>query len=76
MEMLPVTSKAIKAVAYDPSTAILAVQFPDDDVYHFSGVEPEIYTNLLQAPSIGAYFNANVRQKYAGTLVPHTPKES
>ena len=38
-------------------------------LYRYDGVERKIYDEALQAPSIGKYLNANVKDKYTVTKV-------
>ena len=63
MSMMPVTSSAIAAVGFDGYT--LAVQFhTSDTVYLHHGVPYSIYLGLMQAHSMGAYYNQHIRRRY------------
>lgn len=61
--LIPVNSSAIAAVSYDGST--LCVQFrTSDTVYEHHGIPMSLYLALMNAPSMGAFYNKNIRGKY------------
>jgi len=61
--LMPVNSSVIRGVAYDGST--LAVRFRTrDPVYKHRDVPYAVYAGLMQAPSMGAYYNQHIRGKY------------
>ena len=61
--MIPVTSSAIRAVGYVGST--LAVLFhTSDTVYEHPGVPYSVYVGLMQADSMGAFYNRYIRGRY------------
>jgi hypothetical protein len=61
--MVLVNSSSIRAVGYDGYT--LAVQFhTSDTIYDHPGVPHSVYIGLMQASSMGAYYNRHIRGKY------------
>jgi hypothetical protein len=61
--MVSVNSSSIRAVGYDGYK--LAVQFhTSDTVYDHHGVPYSVYQELMQAPSMGFYYNRYIRGKY------------
>ena len=61
--MVLVNSSSIRAVGYDGYT--LAVQFhTSDTIYDHPGVPHSVYIGLMQASSMGAYYNRYIRGKY------------
>lgn len=63
MSLLFVSSSAIRAVGYDGHT--LAVQFTTSDtVYLHHGVPYAVYAALMQAESMGAFYNRHIRGRY------------
>ncbi len=42
----------------------LEIEFTDHSVYRYSGVPGTAYAALFSAPSIGAWFNYNIRNNY------------
>ena len=62
MIMLLVDSTAIRAVGYDGYT--LTVEFITGRVYDHPDVPEWVYHELMNASSIGAYYNRRIRGKY------------
>ena len=63
IDMIAVNSSAIRAVGYDGHT--LAVQFhTNNTVYCHHGVPYSVYSALMGASSMGAYYNRYIRGKY------------
>lgn len=67
MERTPVTSSNVAAVGYDPDTRTLEVEFKSGAAYSYSGVPAEIHRSLVESPSVGAYFSANIKDHYPTT---------
>ena len=64
MEMIRVSSSAIAAIGYDPSTGRMKVQFVQGDTYDFCGVPEGVFNGLLNARSKGSYYNDYIRDRY------------
>ena len=64
MERTPVTSTTLKSVGYDPQTQTLELEFDSGSVYQYDNVPPEVYQGLLEADSLGRYFNENIDKSY------------
>jgi hypothetical protein len=62
MVLVPVNSSAIRAVSYDGYT--LTVEFHTGRTYDHPGVPYSVYLELMNASSMGRYYNQNVRGKY------------
>jgi hypothetical protein len=61
--MTLVNSSSIRAVGYDGY--YLYVQFHGSDtIYSHPGVPYSVYAGLMQASSMGAYYNRYIRGKY------------
>lgn len=56
-------SKSLKAVKYDPETALLEVEFHSGEVYRYL-TPAGTYRELLQAESKGRYFNQHIRNRF------------
>ena len=52
-------------MGYDPNSGELQVQFHNGRTYSYTGVPPEIYDGLLNAPSKGNFFAYNIRNNPA-----------
>lgn len=59
-----VESSAINEVSYDKETKILRIQFKHGAEYDYPDVPEYEFKNLVCAPSIGRYYNTNIK-KYA-----------
>ena len=64
IEMIPVVSSQLAAAGYDPEKKQLRIEFNNGSVYEYSQVEPDIYEQLVNAPSVGQFFNANVKWNF------------
>jgi hypothetical protein len=62
MSMIPVHSRAIAAVGYEDG--VLAVTFHNTGTYFHPGVPYRLFRALIQADSIGAYYNRHIRGRY------------
>jgi hypothetical protein len=60
-----VQSSALAAIAYDASRHELRATFRDSGrTYAYEDVPQELYDGLLFADSMGAYFNAHIREHF------------
>lgn len=62
MNLTSVNSSAIRAVGYDGYT--LTVEFHTGRVYDHPGVPYQVYLELMNASSMGAYYNRHIRGRY------------
>ena len=63
--MVYVQSTALEQVAYDAAGHVLRATFRDSGrTYAYRGVPQELYDGLLFADSLGAYFNAHIRDRF------------
>lgn len=61
----PVTSTCLSDVSYDSDTAELTLTFKQDgSVYTYSSVQEWEVDKLVEAGSVGAHFNYNVRSEF------------
>ena len=63
----PVQSSNIARVAW--AEAMLYVQFHHGGVYSYQGVPERVYHDLVAAPSVGKFFAAKVKPKFAAARV-------
>lgn len=59
-----VSSSNIEALGYDAETQILRIWFTTGTVYDYANVPQIEFEALKTAPSIGAYFNRNIKGAY------------
>ncbi len=62
MTLTAVNSSAIRAVGYDGCT--LFVEFHSGRIYPHPGVPYSVYLELMNARSMGAYYNRYIRGRY------------
>ncbi|MCW3110572.1 MAG: hypothetical protein JWQ09_5078 [Segetibacter sp.] len=65
MERLPVESEALKSVGYDEENEIAEVEIRQTGrVYEYFNVPLEDYLSLIEANSIGEYYNKTFKPKF------------
>jgi hypothetical protein len=53
-------------VGYDPDTEILEIEFlKDGRIYQYYNVPEFMFERLLEAPSVGVFFNAEIKNDFA-----------
>jgi hypothetical protein len=66
MERQIVSSSNLASVGYNPESETLQVEFSKSGkLYEYYNVPQFMYDRLLEAPSIGIFFNAEIRTAYA-----------
>jgi hypothetical protein len=65
MYRIPVSSKILKTIGYDPVRLILEVKFRvTGKVYAFYDITKEEFACMLHAKSIGNYFNTKIKYRF------------
>lgn len=59
-----VESSNLRSVEYDEFLLVLEIEFKSGAVYRYYGVPSEVHDEIINAESVGKYFNANVKSKY------------
>lgn len=62
MDRIPVESSCLLSVGH--AVNILEAEFPSGKVFQYLGVTPLTYDELVNAPSIGNYFNERIKDQY------------
>ena len=65
MNMIPVISCNLSSVGYENGTLYIA--FNSGGFYSYANVPESVFRGLLNAPSKGKYFSANINKHYAYT---------
>jgi hypothetical protein len=65
MKLTPVKSSNIAAVGYHDGA--LTVQFTTGATYTYPDVPEKLHQGLIDADSIGAFFQKNIRSAFEGT---------
>ena len=68
-------SSVIRNMIYQPDLEELEIWFASGRRYIYFGVPEPVYLALRDAPSLGVFFNAHIRDRYAYRLVdaPENP---
>ena len=64
MKRQSVESSNLRSIGYDEFLFVLEIEFKSGAVYRYYGVPSEVHDELINAESVGKYFNANVKSKY------------
>ena len=64
MRRMLVESSAIRSVGYDAAQRTLEIAFTSGRIYQYTGVEPGVVAELLDAESKGRYFREHIRPVY------------
>ena len=59
-----VDSSELRSVGYEMNAAVLEAEFHSGEVYHYFDVPAQLVVELLEAESVGRYFNAHIRSKF------------
>lgn len=69
MNLTPVKSSTVAAMAYEPGTATLRVRFKSGGTYDYAQVTPEIYAKLTSGGSIGSYLQKHIKPNHKHSKV-------
>jgi hypothetical protein len=64
MKAVLVHSSALSGLVYDPGQQQLRIRFRDGHVYLYRLIPPTAVQALLEAPSVGQYFNSFIRDRF------------
>lgn len=64
MRRQAVSSSNIAELGYDEGQRILEVLFHNGTRYQYFDISPQIFSELMQASSIGQYLNANIKGNF------------
>ena len=64
MQLTTVSSSAISAAGYEPSSRRKKITFVQGYIYDFCGVPQQIFNGLMSAGSKGGYYNNYIKDRY------------
>jgi hypothetical protein len=67
MRMKWVDSSILRCVGYDAKSEVLRLEFHNGSFYDYHGVPLFEVKRLLRSPSLGQYYNQNIRDRYPFT---------
>lgn len=59
-----VSSSNVKSVGYDTDSETLEIEFHSGGIYQYLGVPEYIYNSLINASSIGGYFDEHIKDRF------------
>ena len=59
---MSVSSSTIGAIGYDEVSNTLGVRFHNGTEYHYFGVPQELFESMRSAPSVGRFFDQNIKK--------------
>lgn len=69
MERTPVSSSNIAAVGHNSQSMVLEVEFNNGALYEYYEVSEQVYFDLINAGSVGGFFNSSVKNSYSCTRI-------
>ena len=64
MDRRTIGSSLLTSVGYDAEQQALELEFRNGRIYRYFGVPELVHRRLLHAPSLGEFFNAEIRDHY------------
>jgi hypothetical protein len=64
MKRVPVASTSLNSIGYASNSRVLEVEFKSGAVYQYRDVPKKKFDAMMNALSIGAYFNSNIKDRY------------
>lgn len=65
-------SSFITNVSWDTQSESLLIQFVSGTTWVYYSVSQDIYNRLIKSPSVGEYFNKNIRNKFTSERINYT----
>lgn len=59
-----VNSSEFRSIGYDLLTSTLETEYQSGEVYQYFGVPARLVLDMLEAESMGRFFNAHIRPHY------------
>lgn len=69
MEREAVNSSNLASVGYNPDSETLEVEFKNGNIYEYYNVPQFMHERLMQAGSVGTFFNSEIKNSYACSKV-------
>jgi hypothetical protein len=63
----PVNSSALVSVGYDRDGLVLETELTSGAIYQYFDVPESVFLELMNADSLGKYYNKNIRNNYRYT---------
>ncbi len=63
-KMTPVHSESLRRIGYNPDTGQLYLTFVNGATYAYDEISPQLYAELMNAHSMGAFVNQHIRNRF------------
>ena len=60
-----VISSNLKSIGYDSASCILEIEFHSGGIYQYLQVSHSVYTDLIEASSLGKFFAYEIKPNFA-----------
>jgi lysyl-tRNA synthetase, class II len=67
--LLKSQSVVIKSFDYDKEKQVLRIEFNHGSIYNYLDVPESVYKEMKDTPSVGKFFNSNIKEKFGFDLV-------
>ena len=72
----PLRSSKLRAAGYDERLRVMEIEFVNGDIYEYKSVSPEIYRQLIAAPSPNSFFEDKIEEAFSGKRIGKAGKTS
>jgi hypothetical protein len=69
MERKALRSGKLKAAGFDEKLRIMEIEWTNGDVYEYKGVSPEVFRQLMNAPSPSSFFEDKIEEAYTAKRI-------
>jgi hypothetical protein len=67
------SSSNISRIAHNGESGVLYVEFRSGKTYRYEDVSPDTWNAFIEAPSVGNFFHARIKDAYKSALVDKIP---
>ena len=76
MDRKPLRSGKLKAAGFDEKLRTLEIEFMNGDVFEYKPVSPEMFRQLMNAPSPSSFFEDKIEESYSGKRLGKSQKSN
>jgi hypothetical protein len=69
VKRMPVESSVLLSIGFDSKNEVLEVEFISGAIYRYTDVPEKEYRDLMEAKSLGSYFNGHIKDDYRYTRI-------
>lgn len=76
MDRTPLRSGKLKAAGFDEKLRLVEIEFLNGDVFEYRAVSPEVFRQLMNAPSPSSFFEDKIEENYTGKRLGKAAKSN